>query len=158
MFLEPIVSYNWKTDYFLNHLWYICKIKVCDLCATYYFKTMKLLQLFWKYKIYYNFWKHILHLILYRSIVWYNLLRLRLLIELSTHPLFPLQFQIVKNSKFWEFWYCVVSRKRSLVILGLDSLLIVLYLLVNWHYIHKVWILFLLNYWRPIHKEIVEVF
>ena len=24
--------------------------------------------------------------------------------------------------------------------------------------VHKVWILFLLNYWKPIHKEIVEVF
>ena len=47
---------------------------------------------------------------------------------------------------------------RSLVILGLDGLLIVLYLLANWHYVHEVWILFLLNYWRSIHKEIVEVF
>ena len=42
--------------------------------------------------------------------------------------------------------------------LGLDDLLIVLYLLANWHYIHEVWILFLLYYWRSIHKEIVEVF
>ena len=24
--------------------------------------------------------------------------------------------------------------------------------------VHKVWILFLLNYWKPIHKEIIEVF
>ena len=71
-------------------------------------------------------------------------------------PLFPLHFQIVKNRKFWEFWCCVVSRKRSLVILGLDGLLIVLYLLANLHYVHEVWILFLLNYWRSIHKEIVE--
>ena len=118
---------------------------------------MKLLQLFWKHIVYYNFWKHILYLILYRSIAWLNILGLWLLIELSTHPLFPLQFQIVKNTKFWEFWRCVMSRKRSLVILGLDGLLIVVYLLANWHYVHEVWILFLLNYWRSIHKEIVEV-
>ena len=39
----------------------MCKIKVCDLCATYYFKIIKLLQLFWKHIVYYNFWKHILH-------------------------------------------------------------------------------------------------
>ena len=44
------------------------------------------------------------------------------------------------------------------MILGLNGLRIVLYLLANWHYVHKVWILFLLNYWRSIHKEIVEVF
>ena len=108
--------------------------------------------------VYYNFWKHILHLILYSSITWQSLLGLRLPIEVSTHPLFPLQFQIVKNTKFWEFWCCVVSRKRSLMILGLDGFLIVLYLLANWHYVHEVWILFLLNYWRSIHKEIVELF
>ena len=119
---------------------------------------MKLLQLFWKHIVYYNFWKHILHLILYRSIAWKNLLGIRLLIELLTHPFFPLQFQIMKNTKFWEFWCCVVSGKKSLVILGLDDLLIVLYLLANWHYVNEVWILFLLNYWRSIHKEIVEVF
>ena len=118
---------------------------------------LKLLQLFWKHIVYYNFWKHILYLILYRSIAWLNFLGLWSLIELSTHPLFPLQFQIMKNTKFWEFWRCVMSRKRSLVILGLDGLLIVVYLLANWHYVHEVWILFLLNYWRSIHKEIVEV-
>ena len=50
------------------------------------------------------------------------------------------------------------EQERSLVILGLDGLLTVLYLLANWHYVHKVWIFFLLNYWRFIHKEIVEVF
>ena len=44
------------------------------------------------------------------------------------------------------------------MILGLDGLLIVLYLLANWHYVHEVWISFLLNYWRSIYKEIVEVF
>ena len=44
------------------------------------------------------------------------------------------------------------------MILGLDGLLIVLYLLTNWHYVHEVWILDLLNYWRSIHKEIIEVF
>ena len=44
------------------------------------------------------------------------------------------------------------EQERSLVILGLDGLLIVLYLLVNWHYVHEVWILFLLNYWRFIRK------
>ena len=44
------------------------------------------------------------------------------------------------------------------MILGLDDLVIVLYLLANWHYVHEVWILFLLNYWRSIHKEIVGVF
>ena len=50
------------------------------------------------------------------------------------------------------------EQERNLVILGLDSLLIVLYLLANWRYVHEVWILFLLNFWRSIHKEIVEVF
>ena len=50
-----------------------------------------------------------------------------------------------------------MSGKKSLMILGLDDLLIVLYLLANWHYVNEVWILFLLNYWRTIHKEIVEV-
>ena len=50
------------------------------------------------------------------------------------------------------------KQERSLVILGLDGLLIVLYLLANWHYVHEVWILFLLNYWKSIHKEIVEVY
>ena len=50
------------------------------------------------------------------------------------------------------------EQERSLVILGLDGLLIVLYLLANWHYVHEVWILFLLNYWKSIHKEIVEVY
>ena len=44
------------------------------------------------------------------------------------------------------------------MILELDGLLIVLYSLAKWHYVHEVWILFLLNYWRSIHKEIVEVF
>ena len=44
------------------------------------------------------------------------------------------------------------------MILGLNGLLIVLYLLADWHYVRKVWILFLLNYWRTIHKEIVEAF
>ena len=66
VFLEHIVGYSidiWKTDYFLNHLWYICQIKVCDLFATYYFKTMKLLSYFWKLIVYYNFWRLILHLI-----------------------------------------------------------------------------------------------
>ena len=32
-----------------------------------------------------------------------------------------------------------------------------IFLLDNWHYVHEVWILFLLKYWRSIHKEIVEV-
>ena len=44
------------------------------------------------------------------------------------------------------------------MILELNGLLIVLYLLAIWHYGHEVWILFLLNYWRSIHKKIVEVF
>ena len=50
-----------------------------------------------------------------------------------------------------------MSGKKSLVILELDDLLIVLYLLANWQYVNEVWILFLLNYWRSIRKEIVEV-
>ena len=138
-----------KTDYFLNHIWYICKIKVCDLCVTYYFKTMNLLQLFWKYIVYYNFWKLILHHITLQIYCLIELIRIfGYLLSCQLTPLFSLQFKIVKNSKFWEFWCCVVSRKRSLVILGLDGLHIVLYLLANWHYVHEVWILFLLNYWR----------
>ena len=64
----------------------------------------------------------------------------------------------MKNNNFESFDDCVVSGKRSLVILELDGLLIVLYLLANWHYVRKVWIFLLLNYWRSIHKEIVEVF
>ena len=140
----------WKTDYFLNHLWYICKIKVCDLFATYYFKTMKLLSYSWKAIVYYNFWKLILHLITLQIYCLIELIRILVTYWVVSSSIFPLQFQIVKNSKFWEFWCCVVSKKRSLVILGLDGFLIVLYLLANWHYVHEVWILFLLNYWRSI--------
>ena len=44
------------------------------------------------------------------------------------------------------------------MILELDGLLIVLYLLAIWCYVHEICIVFLLNYWRSIHKEIVEVF
>ena len=44
------------------------------------------------------------------------------------------------------------------MILGLDGLLIVLYSLANWNYVHEVWILFLLNYWRSIHKELLRYF
>ena len=65
-FLELIVSYSfdiWKTDYFLNHLWYIWKIKVCDLFATYYFRLWNFFSYFWKPIAYYNFWRLILHLI-----------------------------------------------------------------------------------------------
>ena len=88
-----------------------------------------------------------------------KLIRILVTYWVVSSPLFfPFQFQIVKNTKFWEFWCCVVSGKRSLVILRLDGLLIVLYLLTNWHYVQEVWILLLLNYWRSIHKEIVEVF
>ena len=111
----------------------------------------------------YFFWKHIwrfiLHLITLQIYCWIELIRIfGYLLSCQLTSLFPLQFQIVKNSKFWEFWCAVVSRKRSLVILGLDCLLIVLFLLANWHYVYEVWILFLLNYWSSIHKEIVEVF
>jgi len=51
-----------------------------------------------------------------------------------------------------------VSRERSLVILELDDFVMVLYLLANLHYVHEVWILLLLNYWRSIHKEKFVVF
>ena len=33
----------------------------------------------------------------------FNSFGLWLLIELSTHPLFSLKFQIMKNNKFWDF-------------------------------------------------------
>ena len=108
--------------------------------------------------VYYNFWKLILHLITLQIYCLIKLIRILVTYWVVSSPLFPLQFQIVKNTKFWEIWRCVVSRKRNLVILGLDGLLIVLYLLANWHYVNKVWILFLLNFWRSIHKEIVEAF
>ena len=113
---------------------------------------------FWKPIVYHNFWRLILHLITLPIYCLIVLIRILVTYWVVSSPLFPLQFQIVKTSKFWEFWCCVVSRKRCLVILGLDGLLIVLYLLANCHYVHEVWILFLLNYWRSIHKEIVEVF
>ena len=108
--------------------------------------------------VYYNFWKLILHLITLQIYCLIKLIRILVTYWVVSSPLFPLQFQIVKNTKFWEIWVCVVSRKRNLVILELDGLLIVLYLLANWHYVNEVWILFLLNFWRSIHKEIVEAF
>ena len=113
---------------------------------------------FWKLIVYYNFWRLILHLITLQIYCLIEHVRILVTYWVISSPLFPLQFQISKNSKFWEFWCWVVSRKRSLVILGLDGLLMVLYLLANWHYVHEVWILFLLNYWTFIHKEIVEIF
>ena len=121
---------------------------------------MKLLKLFWKPIAYYNFWRFILHLITLQIYCWIELIWILVTywVVNSLTPFSPLQFQIMKNTKFWEFWCCVVSKKRSSVILGLDGLLIVIYLLTNWHYVHEVWILFLLNYWRSIHKEIIEVF
>ena len=112
----------------------------------------------WKPIVYYNFWKLILHLITLQIFCLIKLIRILVTYWVVSSPLFPLQFQIVKNTKFWEIWVCVVSRKRNLVILELDGLLIVLYLLANWHYVNEVWILFLLNFWRSIHKEIVEAF
>ena len=112
----------------------------------------------WKPIVYYNFWKLILHLITLQIFCLIKLIRILVTYWVVSSPLFPLQFQIVKNTKFWEIWRCVVSRKRNLVILELDGLLIVLYLLANWHYVNEVWILFLLNFWRSIHKEIVEAF
>ena len=113
---------------------------------------------FWKPIVYYNFWRLILHLIILQIYCLIEHVRILVTYWVVSSPLFPLQFHISKNSKLWEFWCCVVSWKRSLVILGLDGLLIVLYLLANWHYVHEVWILFLLNCWRFIHKEIVEIF
>ena len=112
---------------------------------------------FWKPIVYHNFWRLILHHITLQIYCLIELIRILVTYWVVSSLLFPLQFQIVKNSKLWELWCCVVSRKRSLVILRSDGLLIVLYLLVIWHYVHEVWILFLLNYWRSIHKEIVEV-
>ena len=112
----------------------------------------------WKPIVYYNFWKLILHLITLQIYCLIELIKILVTYWVVSSPLFPFQFQIVKNTKFWEIWRCVVSRKRSLVILGLDGLLIVLYSLANWHYVNEVWILFLLNFWRSIHKEIVEAF
>ena len=113
---------------------------------------------FWKPIAYYNFWRLILHLVTLQIYCLIELIRILVTYWVVNSPLFPLKFQIVKNNKFWEFWCCVVSRQRRLVILGLDGLLIVLYLFSNWHYVHEVWILFLLNYWRSIHKEFVEIF
>ena len=115
-FLEHIVSYSfdiWKIDYFLNHLWYICQIKVCDLFAIYYFKIMKLLSYFWKPMVYYNFWRVILHLITLWIYCLIELIRTLVTYWVVNSLPFPLQFQIVKNSKFWEFWYCAVSRKEA---------------------------------------------
>ena len=112
----------------------------------------------WKLIVYYNFWKLILHLITLQIYCLIELIRILVTYWVVNSPPFPSSFQIVQNTKFWEFWRCVVSKKRSLVILELDGLLIVLYLLAIWHYGHEVWILFLLNYWRSIHKKIVEVF
>ena len=45
---------------------------------------------------------------------------------------------------------CCEQEKKLSDFLGLDGLLIVLYLLANWHYVYEVWILFLLNYRRSI--------
>ena len=90
---------------------------------------MNLLQLFWKYIVYYNFWRLILHHITLQIYCLIELIRIfGYLLICQLTPLFPLQFQIVKNSKCWEFWCCVASRKRSLVILGLDGFLIVLFI------------------------------
>ena len=90
----------WKTDYFLNHLWYICKIEVWDLCTTYYFMTMKLLQLFWNCIVYYNFWRLILHLVILQIYCLIELIRILVIYWVVNSPIFPLQFQIMKNNKF----------------------------------------------------------
>ena len=103
IFLELIVSYSfdiWKTDYFLNHLWYICQIKVCDLFSTYYFKTMKLLSYFWKPIVYYNFWRFILHLITLQIYYLIEFINTLVTYWVVNSLLFPLQFQIMKNNKF----------------------------------------------------------
>ena len=119
-------------------------------------RLWNLFSYLWKPIVYYNFWRLIFHLITLQIYCLIELIRTFVTYwVINSLPFFPLQFQIVKNS---EFWCCVVSRKRSLVILGLDGFLIVLYLSANWHYVHEVWILFLLNYWRSIHKEIVRYF
>ena len=90
--LWVIVFDIWKTDYFLNHLWYICKIKVWDLCTIYYFMTMKLLQLFWNRIVYYNFWSLILHLITLQIYCLIEFIRILVTYWVVNSPLFPLQF------------------------------------------------------------------
>ena len=113
---------------------------------------------FWKPIVYYNCWKLILHLITLPIYCWIKLIRILVTYWVVNSPLFSLQFQIMKNDKFWEVWCCVVSGKRSLVILG-----------IGWSFNSFIFIgqlalctwgldLFLLNYWRSIHKEFVEVF
>ena len=114
---------------------------------------------FWKPIAYYDFWRLILHLITLQ--IYCLIERIRILVTywvVSLPPFFPSNFRLWRITSFGSFDDCVVSGKRSLVILGLDGLLIVLYLLANWHYVRKVWIFLLLNCWRSIHKEIVEVF
>ena len=45
VFLELIVSYSfwYMENWLFSKPWYLCKVKVCDLCATYYIKTMRFL-------------------------------------------------------------------------------------------------------------------
>ena len=122
-------------------------------------KLWNFISYFWKPTVDYNFWRLILHLITLH--IYYLIKLIRILVTywvVSSPPLFPSNFRLWRIISFGSFDDCVVSRKRSSVILGLDGLLIVLYSLANWHYVCKVWILFLLNYWRFIHKEIFEVF
>ena len=147
---------NWL---FLNHLWYIfVRLKYVIYLQLIILRLWNFFSYSWKPIVYYNFWKLILHLITLHIYCLIELIRILVTYWVVNSLLFPLQFQNVKNTKFWEFWCYVVSRKRSLGILGLDDLLIVLYLLANWHYVHEDWILFLLNCWHYVHEDLILIF
>ena len=116
---------------------YTCKVKVCDLFTTYYFKTMKLLSYSWKPIVYYNFWK----LLLSCQITHFS----PLVSDCEEYQfLGVLTLCCEQEKKFSDFgigWSSnsfIFIDQLALCTWGLDFVP--------------------LNYWRSIHKEIIEVF
>ena len=94
----------WKNDYFLNHLWYIfVRLKYVIYLQLIILRLWNFFSYFWKLIVYYNFWKLILHLITLQIYCLIELIRILVTYWVVSSPTFPLQFQIVKNTKFWEF-------------------------------------------------------
>ena len=114
---------------------------------------------FWKPIAYYNFWKLILHLLTLQIYCLVELIRILVTYWVVSSPsFFPSNFILWRITSFGSFDVVLWARKKlSGFGIGWSSNSFI-YLFANWHFVHEVWILFLLNYWRSIHKEIVEVF
>ena len=94
----------WKNDYFLNHLWYIfVRLKYMIYLQLIILRLWNFFSYSWKPIVYYNFWKLILHLITLQIYCLIELIRILVTYWVVSSPTFPLQFQIVKNTKFWDF-------------------------------------------------------